>query len=169
MFSRYLCAASCVALLVMGGYMGERFEPFVAASADEPGTGKSSVFRTGAVRYQVKDVDRSVAFYTRHLGFKVEQQFGAGAPFASVSNGSLTLWLSGPGSSGSRPMPDGRAQSPGGWNRFVLEVDDLPARVAALKQAGLRFRNEIVAGPGGKQIQIEDPDGNPVELFEPAR
>src|SRR5262249_48586074 len=102
-----------------------------------------------------------------HLGFKLEQQ--AGTAFARVSNGSIGLLLSGPKSSGARPLPDGRSQEPGGWNRIVLEVDDLPARVAALKTAGGRFRNEIEVGPGGRQIQIEDPDGNPVELFEPAR
>jgi glyoxylase I family protein len=137
------------------------------ADAAEPGAGKRADFRPVAVRYQVKDVSRAVAFYTRHLGFQVERQ--AGTAFASVSNGSLTLWLSGPGSSGSRPLPDGRPQLPGGWNRFALEVDDLAGRVAILKQAGLRFRNEIEIGPGGKQIQLEDPDGNPIELFEPSR
>jgi glyoxylase I family protein len=126
----------------------------------------SSVLRPAGVRYQVKDVDRSVAFYTQHLGFKLVQQ--SGPAFASVSNGNLTLWLSGPKSSGSRPMPDGRQQEPGGWNRFALEVDDLPSLVAAMKKAGLRFRNEIETGPGGSQIQLEDPDGNPVELFQPA-
>jgi glyoxylase I family protein len=170
-------AACWLALLVIAGYSGQHLAPSTAARADEPAAPKKPIFRTGAVRYQVKDVQRSVAFYTRHLGFKVERPPGApvgvelpaGAPFGSVSNGSLTLWLSGPGSSGSRPMPDGRAQAPGGWNRFVLEVDDLQSRVAELKQAGLHFRNEIVTGPGGKQIQLEDPDGNPVELFEPAR
>src|SRR5438067_4528750 len=149
-------AACWVGLLVMAGYSGQHFAPSTAAQADQPAAPKKAIFRTGAVRYQVKDVQRSVAFYTRHLGFKVEGQ--AGPAFASVSNGSLTLWLSGPGSSGSRPMPDGRAQAPGGWNRFVLEVDDLPTRVAELKRAGLRFRNEIEIGPGGKQIQLEDPD-----------
>jgi glyoxylase I family protein len=98
----------------------------------------------------------------------VEQQF-AGAPFASVTNGSLTLWLSGPKSSGSRPLADGRKQEPGGWNRIVLQVDNLASGVAELKQAGLHFRNEIVGGPGGKRIQLKDPDGNPVEIFEPAK
>jgi len=122
--------------------------------------------RPAGVRYQVKDVDRSVAFYTQHLGFKLDQQ--SGPAFASISNGNLILWLSGPKSSGSRPMPDGRQQEPGGWNRIALEVDDLPSRVAAMKKAGLRFRNEIETGPGGSQIQLEDPDGNPVELFQPA-
>jgi glyoxylase I family protein len=124
------------------------------------------MFQAGAVRYQVKDVARSVAFYTEHLGFRVELQ--AGTAFAQVANGTLTLYLSGPGSSGSRPMPDGRQQEPGGWNRLVLEVDDLPGCIDALKQRGLRFRNEMETGPGGKQIQVEDPDGNAIELFEPA-
>lgn len=127
---------------------------------------KAPVFRFAAVRYQVKDVDRSVAFYTDHLGFRLEKQMGA---IAMVSHGTFTLWLSGPKSSGSRAMPDGRKQEPGGWNRLALAVEDLPSRVAALKKAGLRFRNEIEVGPGGKQIQLEDPDGNPVELFEPAK
>ena len=119
-----------------------------------------------SIRYLVKDVDRSIAFYTGHLGFKLVQQ--AGPAFASVSRDDLTLWLSGPQSSGARPMPDGRRPEPGGWNRLVLNVRDLPSRVAELKQKAVRFRNEIVVGPGGKQILLEDPDGNPVELFEPA-
>ena len=123
-------------------------------------------FRAAAVRYQVQDVSRSIEFYTRHLGFKLEEQ--PGPPIAILSNGNYILWLSGPKSSGARPMPDGRRQEPGGWNRLVLQVDDLPSRVTALKQAGLRFRNQIESGPGGKQIQLEDPDGNPLELFEPA-
>jgi glyoxylase I family protein len=119
------------------------------------------------VRYQVKDVERSVAFYTGQLGFKLEhQQLPA---FASVSLGNLTMLLSGPQASGSRPMPDGTRQEPGGWNRVVLRVANLPARIEALKNSGLHFRNEMEAGPGGKQIQLEDPDGNAIELFEPAR
>jgi glyoxylase I family protein len=119
------------------------------------------------VRYQVKDVSRSVAFYTQQLGFKLDQQ--ALPAFAQVSVGNLKLILSGPGASGSRPMPDGRNQDPGGWNRVVLQVTDLQNRIEALKKAGLRFRNEMEVGPGGKQIQLEDPDGNPIELFEPAQ
>jgi len=119
------------------------------------------------VRYQVADVKRSVAFYTGHLGFKLDQQHPPA--FAQVSIQGLKLILSGPGASGSRPLPDGRRQEPGGWNRVVLQVKDLPARIDALKKAGLRFRNEMEAGPGGRQIQLEDPDGNPIELFEPAR
>ena len=119
------------------------------------------------VRYQVADVARSVAFYTRHLGFTlVHQQLPA---FASVTLGDAQVLLSGPGASGSRPMPDGHRQEPGGWNRVVLKVADLPGFIEALKKAGLRFRNEMESGPGGKQIQLQDPDGNPIELFEPSR
>lgn len=118
------------------------------------------------VRYQVKDVSRSIDFYTKQLGFKLEAKHLPA--FAEVSAGGLKLILSGPGASGSRPMPDGRLQEPGGWNRVILQVDDLPARIDALQKAGLHFRNQMEAGPGGKQIQLEDPDGNPLELFEPA-
>lgn len=119
------------------------------------------------IRYQVTDVARAAAFYAQHLGFALEhQQLPA---FASVSLGGAQMLLSGPGASGSRPMPNGERQAPGGWNRVVLKVADLPALIAELKQAGLRFRNEMETGPGGRQIQIEDPDGNPIELFEPAR
>jgi glyoxylase I family protein len=119
------------------------------------------------VRYQVKDVSRSVAFYTHQLGFKLDQQ--TLPAFAQVSVENLKLILSGPGASGSRPMPDGHSQEPGGWNRIVLQVTDLQNRIEALKKAGLHFRNEMEVGPGGKQIQLEDPDGNPIELFEPAQ
>jgi glyoxylase I family protein len=119
------------------------------------------------VRYQVKDVARSVAFYTRHLGFALEQQHLPA--FANVSFGDAQVFLSGPQASGSRPMPNGQQQEPGGWNRVVPRVKDLPAFIEALKKDGLHFRNDMETGPGGKQIQIEDPDGNPIELFEPAR
>src|SRR5262245_20637794 len=119
------------------------------------------------IRYQVKDVARAVAFYTQHLGFKLEhQQLPA---FANVSFGDVHLLLSGPGASGSRPMPNGQQQEPGGWNRIVLKISDLPGLIAQLKLAGLQFRNEMETGPGGRQIQLEDRDGNPIELFEPAR
>jgi glyoxylase I family protein len=158
-----------VGLLAVGGRADEKPTPPAPAKADDTGKDKKPDFRTGAVRYQVKDVDKSVEFYTKHLGFKVDERYPAGPPFAAVSNGNLTLWLSGPKSSGARAMPDGRKQEPGGWNRIVLEVDDLPAHVEAMKKAGLRFRNEIEKGPGGKQIQLEDLDGNPIELFEPAK
>jgi glyoxylase I family protein len=118
------------------------------------------------VRYQVKDVARSAAFYRTHLGFRLQhQQLPA---FASVALGDAQILLSGPQASGSRPMPSGQRQEPGGWNRVVLRVNDLPAFIEVLKRAELRFRNELETGPGGKQIQIEDPDGNPIELFEPA-
>ncbi|MDQ2983964.1 MAG: VOC family protein [Actinomycetota bacterium] len=118
------------------------------------------------IRYLVDDVDAALAFYTEQLGFEVEQRMGPA--FAMVSRGDLTLWLAGPLSSAARPMPDGRRPEPGGWNRFVVEVDDLDGKVEELKRAGLAFRNEIVTGPGGKQILLEDPAGNVVELFEPS-
>src|SRR5215510_13444205 len=119
------------------------------------------------VRYQVRDVDRAVAFYTQHLGFQLKQR--SGTVFATVARGDLNLLLSGPGSSGSRPMPDGRRQEPGGWNRIVLYVDSIDSTIAKLQSAGTRFRNDVEAGPGGKQVQIEDPDGNPIELHEAPR
>jgi catechol 2,3-dioxygenase-like lactoylglutathione lyase family enzyme len=120
-----------------------------------------------AVRYLVADVDRAVAFYVEHLGFELVEQMGPA--FAQVRRGDLIVWLSGPASSAARPMPDGRQPVAGGWNRFVLEVDDLAARVEVMRAAGVTFRNAIVSGPGGKQILAEDPDGNVVELFEPRR
>ena len=122
---------------------------------------------SATVRYLVADVDRSIAFYVEHLGFELIEQMGPA--FARVRHGDLTLWLSGPASSAARPMPDGRQPVAGGWNRFVLEVDDLASRVEALTVAGTTFRNAIVTGPGGKQILAEDPDGNVIELFEARR
>lgn len=119
----------------------------------------------GTVRYIVRDIDRAIAFYTEQLGFHLDQKVGAA--FASVSRGNLRLVLSGPGSSGARPLPDGRKQEPGGWNRIILYVEDLALEMQRLEQAGVPFRNQLEAGPGGKQIQIEDPDGNPVELHQP--
>jgi glyoxylase I family protein len=143
---------------------GEFTMPHAATSRVDPHTFVKGVH---GVRYQVKDVTRSVAFYTQHLGFKLErQQLPA---FANVSLNDAHILLSGPGASGSRPMPNGESQEPGGWNRVVLRVSDLPGCIAALQSAGLQFRNEMETGPGGRQIQIEDPDGNPIELFEPAR
>lgn len=121
-----------------------------------------------SIRYLVTDVDRSVAFYVDHLGFTLGQQMGVA--FARVERGDdLVLWLSGPASSAARPMPDGRRPETGGWNRFVLEVEGLDALVAELRGAGVGFRNEIISGPGGRQIVIDDPDGNPIELFEARR
>jgi glyoxylase I family protein len=125
------------------------------------------VFSVHGVRYQVTDVARAAAFYTDQLGFKLEIRHLPA--FASVSLGDFMLLLSGPGASGSRPMPGGESQQAGGWTRVVLRVADLPAQIDALKNAGVRFRNQMEAGPGGRQIQVEDPDGNPIELFEPAR
>ena len=119
------------------------------------------------VRYQVRDVRRSVTFYTERLGFNLEHEHLP--EFATVSLGNAHLLLSGPGASGSRPMPDGRPQEPGGWNRVVLRVADLPALIEMLTKAKVHFRNEMEVGPAGRQIQVEDPDGNPIELFEPTR
>jgi glyoxylase I family protein len=117
-------------------------------------------------RYQVKDVARAVAFYTQRLNFTLKHQHLPA--FANISLGDADILLSGPGASGSRQMPNGEHQTPGGWNRVVLRVADLPSCIAALENAGVTFRNEMEVGPGGRQIQIEDPDGNPLELFEPA-
>jgi glyoxylase I family protein len=119
------------------------------------------------VRYQVGDVARSVGFYTGQLGFKLEHQHLP--DFAAVSLGELKILLSGHAASGSRPMPDGQRQQPGGWNRVVLRVENLAKWIESLNEAGVVCRNDTEVGPGGKQIQIEDPDGNPIELFEPAQ
>jgi catechol 2,3-dioxygenase-like lactoylglutathione lyase family enzyme len=119
------------------------------------------------VRYLVDDVEAASAFYLRHLGFSEEGDW-AGAPFRMLRRGDLRLWISGPGSSASRPMPDGATPEAGGWNRFVLEVDDIQAEVVRLRDAGVVFRSEVVSGPGGKQAVLDDPAGNPVELFQPA-
>ena len=118
------------------------------------------------VRYLVDDVDAAIDFYTTHLGFALNSRWGPA--FADITRGNLRLLLSGPDSSAARPMPDGRRPEPGGWNRIHLLVDDLPAEVARLRAAGLTFRNDIVRGPGGAQILLDDPAGNPVELFQPA-
>jgi catechol 2,3-dioxygenase-like lactoylglutathione lyase family enzyme len=124
---------------------------------------------TVQVRYIVRDVPAAIAFYTQHLGFKLDMH--PAPPFAMLSRGELRLVLSQPNPSGGggQPMPDGRAQEPGGWNRFAVEVDDLETKVDELRKAGVRFRNDIVTGVGGKQTLVEDPSGNPVELFQPTR
>jgi len=119
------------------------------------------------VRYLVADVPRAVAFYVDRLGFAVEQEMLPA--FARIRRNDLSLWLAGPAASAARPMPDGRHPEPGGWNRFVIEVDDLASTVADLRAAGATFRNGIVTGPGGKQTLLDDPDGNPIELFEARR
>lgn len=118
------------------------------------------------VRYLVTDVEDSIDFYTRHFGFTVHTN--AVPAFADVTRGHLRLLLSGPASSAGRPMPDGTKPGPGGWNRIHLIVDDIDAEVARLREAGMRFRSDIVSGPGGRQIVLDDPSGNPVELFQPA-
>jgi catechol 2,3-dioxygenase-like lactoylglutathione lyase family enzyme len=123
---------------------------------------------TVSVRYMVDDVEEAIAFYTGRLGFSVELNPAPG--FAVLSRGDLRLLLNEPGAGGAgQPMPDGREPEPGGWNRIQLEVDDLAGEVGAIRDAGARFRNEIVEGRGGKQILLEDPSGNPIELFEPPR
>jgi len=134
-----------------------------AAGSNE---GQSAVLGLWGIRYQVRDVSRSIDFYTKQLGLKLDMK---NLPaFGQVSGNNFKLILSGPGASGSRAMPDGRQQAPGGWNRIILHVKDLSAQIEALKKNGMHFRNDMEVGPGGKQIQLEDPDGNPIELFEPA-
>jgi len=118
-----------------------------------------------SVRYMVDDVPAAVDFYTRHFGFRV----GINSPaFADVYRGNLRLLLSGPQSSAGRPMPDGRQPAPGGWNRIHFIVDDIAREVDRLRSEGVRFRNDIISGPGGQQVLVEDPAGNPIELFQPA-
>jgi catechol 2,3-dioxygenase-like lactoylglutathione lyase family enzyme len=117
------------------------------------------------VRYMVDDVEDAVAFYTEHFGFELRSN--AAPAFADVVRGQLRLLLSGPASSAGRPMPDGCIPGPGGWNRIHFIVDDIAADVERLRTAGLKFRNDIVSGPGGRQILLEDPAGNPIELFQP--
>jgi catechol 2,3-dioxygenase-like lactoylglutathione lyase family enzyme len=119
-----------------------------------------------SVRYMVDDVDQSIDFYTRHFGFELGHN--ATPAFAEVIRGNLRLLLAGPKSSAGRPMPDGRKPKPGGWNRIHFVVDDIATEVERLRSAGLSFRNEIVSGPGGRQILLDDPSGNPIELFQPA-
>jgi catechol 2,3-dioxygenase-like lactoylglutathione lyase family enzyme len=118
------------------------------------------------VRYMVDDVEEAIDFYTTHFGFTVRSS--AAPAFADVVRGNLRLLLSGPKSSAGRPMPDGRRPGPGGWNRIHFLVDDIAADVERLRTAGLTFRNDIISGPGGRQILLEDPSGNPIELFQPA-
>jgi catechol 2,3-dioxygenase-like lactoylglutathione lyase family enzyme len=117
------------------------------------------------VRYMVDDVDAAIAFYTTHLGFQLNTRMAPA--FADVTRGDLRLLLSAPTSSAGRPMPDGRQPGPGGWNRIHLIVDDIVAEVDRLRAAGVTFRNDIVRGPGGAQVLIDDPSGNPIELFQP--
>jgi catechol 2,3-dioxygenase-like lactoylglutathione lyase family enzyme len=119
-----------------------------------------------SVRYMVDDVEGAIDFYTRHFGFELGHN--ASPAFAEVIRGRLRLLLAGPKSSAGRPMPDGRKPEPGGWNRIHFVVEDIAAEVERLRSAGLQFRNDIVSGPGGQQILLDDPSGNPIELFQPA-
>ena len=119
-----------------------------------------------SVRYMVDDVDKAVDFYTKEFNFEVGQN--ASPAFAEVIRGNLRLLLAGPQSSAGRPMPDGRTPQPGGWNRIHFVVDDIDAEVARLRADGLSFRNDVISGPGGRQILLDDPSGNPIELFQPA-
>ena len=119
------------------------------------------------IRYLVGDVDAALAFYIDVLGFEPLERWGP--PFAMVRRGDLTLWLSGPGSSAARPLSGGARPEPGGWNRFVLETEDLDVLMAKLRSAGARFRGDVVTGPGGRQALVDDPFGNPIELFEASR
>jgi glyoxylase I family protein len=149
--------------------MNQQVNEGSVASRTRASATKPHGFVTGwwGVRYQVEDVSRSIEFYTQRLGFKLDAKHLPA--FAQVSIGGLKLILSGPGASGSRPMPGGVRQQPGGWNRIVLQVAELPAAIEALKRAGLHLRNAMESGPGGQQVQLDDPDGNPIELFEPAK
>ena len=139
----------------------------VTDSDNAPRQDERAIRGLHGVRYQTSDVQRAIEFYTTQLGFALgHKQLPA---FAAVSLGGFNLLLSGPGASASRPLPDGRRQEPGGWNRIVLHVADVAHEIERLQKAGVKLRNEMETGPGGRQVQIEDPDGNPVELFEPAR
>jgi glyoxylase I family protein len=158
----YRAAVSGAVALLIGGAMSQASAE-TNPTAHATGTAGNPA-ASATVRYQIRDVDRGIKFYTQVLDFKLEQR--AGSAFAMVSKGPLQLILSGPGSSGARPMPDGSKQEPGGWNRIVIYVNDLDAQIQKLKAAGAHFRNKVEVGPGGKQIQIEDPDGNPIELHE---
>src|SRR5215471_10456061 len=157
-----------------GQSVGSRGSTLRQASAALPAGGCNRADRcekdmsdTVNVRYMVDDVDAAVAWYTKHLGFRLLSN--AAPAFADVARGSLRLLLSGPKSSAGRPMPDGARPGPGGWNRIHLIVEDISAEVARLRAAGVEFRNDIVSGPGGSQIPLQDPSGNVVELFQPAR
>jgi glyoxylase I family protein len=158
------CRRLALAVVLLAGCAARGGSTMTQPASDQPAAIFKPTANAAVVRYQVQEVERSVTFYTQHLGFRVTQR--SGPVIAIVSRGDLHLILSGPGSSGARPMPDGHRQAPGGWNRIVVYVASLDATVAALKNTGARFLNAVEAGPGGKQILVEDPDGNPVEIHE---
>jgi catechol 2,3-dioxygenase-like lactoylglutathione lyase family enzyme len=163
-------SSALLALLFVSGCSGGQANgPAASVPADDRRSHlvlEGTEMTTVSVRYIVNDVDAAIAFYTELLQFQVEQHPAPG--FASLSRGNLRLLLNKPGAGGAgQAMPDGRNPEPGGWNRIQLEVPDLERKVAALREAGARFRNDIVIGNGGKQILVEDPSGNPIELFEP--
>jgi glyoxylase I family protein len=133
---------------------------------DSISSSQGTTFRVHGVRYQTRNVSRAVAFYTNMFGFTLKHQ--QGEAFAAVSLGGTDLLLSGAESSGARPLPGGERQQPGGWNRLVLAVDHLADVVTDLREKSVELRHDIITGPGGSQVQILDPDGNPIELFEPA-
>jgi glyoxylase I family protein len=138
-----------------------------AVSVEAKRDHEQSIQGLHGVRYQTTDVQRAADFYTKHLGFTLEHEHLP--EFATLSLGGFHLLLSGPGASGSRPMPDGQRQEAGGWNRIVLRATDVAREIERLTKAGLTFRNQMETGPAGRQIMLEDPDGNPIEIFEPAR
>jgi len=150
--------------LAIGGSMHHAMAAAEQPTSSSRSAGPRPDSSGAVVRYQIKDVDRAIRFYTQNLRFTLEQR--TGPVFASVSRGALHLLLSGPGSSGSRPLPDGGQQEPGGSNRIVLYVDDLDSHIEKLTAVGAHFRGQVEVGPGGKQIQVEDPDGNPIELHQ---
>ena len=149
-----------------GDWMMTTDRGFVRTHNGPASAGRAADARFHGVRYQVKDVRRSAEFYSRHLGFQIDHQWLPA--YATLRLGPLYLLLTGPSATGSRPVRDGRVQGPGGWNRVVLRVDNLPSWIETLKKSGVQFRNAMETGPGGRQIQLEDPDGNSVELFEAA-
>jgi catechol 2,3-dioxygenase-like lactoylglutathione lyase family enzyme len=153
----------------MPGYVF-RFESAAGCSetsddTKETKTKESRSMSTVSVRYMIDDVPAAIEFYTTHLGFVLEQD--ASPAFASVIRDGVRLLLSGKTSSGRRAMPDGREPVPGGWNRIHIQIDELAAEVERLREAGLKFRNDVITGPGGSQILLDDPSGNPIELFQP--
>lgn len=154
-----------VTTLVSTTWFYGSIDQFIRDTRTDPGRRSRRGWTVFSVRYLVKDVEASIQFYSQALGFELAQQFGPA--MAIVEKGDLTLWLAGPSSSAAQAMPNGTQPEPGGWNRFVLQVSDLDDLVTRLRSQDVRFRNEIVRGPGGSQVLCEDPSGNVIELFQP--